>query len=130
MSINKEVWLPVIEDKLFANHEILKTIATDDTPNVVKAGSIFRKVYIPNAGASAGIRVNGTGSESVSRRTDTVLEYALDKFETLPMAVDREDVLSTSYDKVNSVIENMIFSLFYSFYRCHIPNISYEALSL
>lgn len=110
-TVNKEVWLPVIEDKLFVNYEILKTIATDDTANVVKSGSRFRKVYVPQAGASAGIRINGTDGETVNRRTDTALEYALDKFETLPMAVDREDSLSVSYDKVNSVVNTMIGDL-------------------
>lgn len=108
----KETWLPVVEQNLWENnYEILKSLATDDSSNVIRQG-LYRKVYIPNAGTPAAVTVNGTSYPAAkSRRTDVVVDYNVDKFETLPQVVDRDDVLSVSYDKINSIVQDHVGAL-------------------
>lgn len=108
----KETWLPVVEQNLWENnYEILKSLATDDSSNVIRQG-LYRKVYIPNAGTPASVTVNGTSYPAAkSRRTDVVVDYNVDKFETEPQVVDREDVLSVSYDKINSIVQDHVGAL-------------------
>lgn len=111
MGLNKELWISEIQDQLYANFELLKTISTDHTPYMIKNG-LYRKIYIPNAGSSGSVVIDGNSyPAAVSNRVDTSVEYSLNKFETLPTLVSREDLESVAYDKINSVTKQMVGDL-------------------
>lgn len=106
--LNKELWLPVVLDKIYEGYNQMSGISTEDSTFLVKSGSRFRKAYIPNAGSVGNFTKNSTDLVlSASRRTDTAVEYSLDKYEIGPHAVERDDILSVSYDKINSVVSSM-----------------------
>lgn len=107
MAVNKELWLSYIEENFWEPQwNKLKSLAKDDSNNVVKNG-IYRKVYIPNAGTPTDVVVNGTSyPAAVSDRTDTTVDYNVNKYETLPQLVAREDMLSISYDKMSSILDD------------------------
>lgn len=104
-TLHTQLWLNTIEEVLRPNWEILTKIAKNDSINVNKFG-LHRKVYIPNAGEDAKIHKNSV-PVSGSTRTDTAVEYNVDVFRAEPITVTREDALSVSYDKINSIVESM-----------------------
>lgn len=107
--LNKELWLPLVVEKLYDGFNQMSGIATDDSSFLIKSGNLFRKTYIPNAGSLGSLTINdNTLALTPSKRADYAVEYSLDKYELGPHLVDREAVLSTSYDKINSVLNGMV----------------------
>lgn len=120
MSVQKELWLPAIEDNFFAEWEKLTKIAKDDSVYVARNGASV-KVYIPNAGANGAVSVNNTSYPvSVTERTDATVEYAVDSFQVPPVRVGRYDSASLTYDKTASIAKDFMggigeFIMFNSF---------------
>lgn len=106
MSLQKEIWLPVIENNLFAAWEKLTQLGKDDNNFVVKdASSRYYKVYIPQAGSMDGVVVNPTSYPlSVSERTDDTLDYSLDHLAMKPIRLGAWDTSLLSYDKMQSIL--------------------------
>lgn len=106
MALQKEIWIPTIVEKLFADN----TFASRATNH--SAFTSGKRVHVPNAGALPAVTVdNNTYPVSHSERTDTDLYYDLHKYEVGPVRVgDIEDV-QLSYDKRGSVLSGVRASL-------------------
>ena len=110
MSLSKELWHPIVLERLYDGYKQMQSIATEDSGFLIKQGSRFRKVHIANAG---GLGSNITKNDSTlaltpTKRTDVKVEYDLDKYELGPNVIDRETVLSTAYDTINSNVQQML----------------------
>ena len=108
MSLDKQIWLPVVQDNLFEGRDELAAIATNDNIYVVTAGNgIFHKVYIPQAGDPGQLIINPTEFPlQVSERIDDVLEYQLDHLAMPAKRLGKFDLDKLSYDKMASVIND------------------------
>ena len=108
MAIQKEIWLRTIVENLFADDTFAAKAVNDD--QYVNEG---KKVHIPNAGAPSKVQKNrSTVPATVSKRTDTDVEYALDEFTTDPVHIPYAETIELSYDKRNSVISQDRAQLF------------------
>lgn len=108
MSVNKELWLPVVEENFFAEWQKLTSLAKDDSVYVMQAGA-HKKVYIPNAGAAGTIDVNNTTYPvAVEERTDTTMDYDVDSFQMPPVRIGKYDAALLSYDKLASVAKDFM----------------------
>ncbi len=108
MAIQKELWLPVIEENFYSNWGILSQLAKDDSVYVMRNGSHV-KVHIPNAGAGEDILKNNTSYPvSVVERTDVTVEYDVDSFQLPPVRVGHYDAAMLSYDKLSSVTKDLM----------------------
>lgn len=100
MGLEKEIWLADIQANLFKDNQFL-TRSTDHGTFVL-SGKI---VYLPQAGAKATVKKNRTElPATVTRRTDSVISYALDEFTTDPVHIPNIDTVQLSYDKRQSVL--------------------------
>lgn len=110
MSNLTEAWMPVIQENLFAAHEKLGELATDDTNFVVKdAAKKFYKVYLPQAGTAENVIINPTTYPlTVSEREDDTLDYTLDHLVMKPQRLGMFDLSLLSYDKMKSVLNDYI----------------------
>lgn len=108
MSVNKELWAPIIEETLFASYELLSQLATDDAIYVNSSSTgKYHKVYIPQSGDIDGVTVNPSVYPlSVSERTDTTLDYSLDHLAMNPIRLGGYDISLLSYDKMKSIIHD------------------------
>lgn len=108
MAINREIWLPVIEENLFKGVDALAGVATDD--NVYLNA---KTVHIPSAGTAGAVtKDNTTYPVSVSERTDTEVTYSLSNYEVGPIRVNSlVDRAQLSYDKMQSVINDYMGGL-------------------
>lgn len=108
MSLQKELWLPIIEENLFAAWQTLTQLGKDDNNFVVKdASSRYYKVYIPQAGTMDGVVVNPTTYPlAVSERADDTLDYALDHLAMKPIRLGAWDVSLLSYNKMQSILND------------------------
>ncbi len=104
MAVNKEIWLPVIEDNFYSEWEKLKRLGSDDSVYVNN-----KKVYIPNAGAPGDILTNNDSYPvAVTERTDTTVEYDIDSFQLPPVRIGRFDTKDITYDKAMSVARDFM----------------------
>lgn len=122
MAVQKEIWLPLIEENLYKGIEIIANVATDDSSYVSN-----KTVHIPNAGAAPSVsRGNTTYPVSITERTDTDVDYTLTNFEIGPVRLGWADQLQLSYDKstsitndfmgnMNEALRNYFLSQFYSY---------------
>ena len=122
MAVQKEVWIPAIEENLYRGIELIAQVATDDSSYVNN-----KTVHIPNAGAAPNVsRGNSTYPVVVTERTDTDVDYTLTNFEIGPVRLGWADQLQLSYDKVQSItgdfmgnmneaLRNYFLSQFYSY---------------
>jgi hypothetical protein len=124
MSVNKELWLPAIEENFYSQWETLTTLAKDDSVFVMAQGTV-RKVYIPNAGSPGAVVVNNTSYPvDAVERTDSAIDYNIDSFQVPPVRVGKYDAALLSYDKVSSVVadfmggigEHVMFNSFVKWY--------------
>jgi len=107
MSVDKELWLPIIEKNFFTKWDVLTKIAKDDSGNVITAGNTFAKVHIPNAGSAQDVAIdNTTYPVSVETRTDTTVEYDIHSFQMPPVRVGDFEDAKNSYNKRMSVVED------------------------
>ena len=99
MAIQKEFWLPSVQENLFKGIEIIKSVASDDSAYVQN-----KTVHIPNAGSAPNVtRANSTYPVLITERTDATVEYNLTNFEIGPVRLGWADALQLSYDKVSSI---------------------------
>ena len=107
MSLNKELWLPVIEGNLFSRWELLNTLGTDDTGYIVSPQGNNKKVYIPQAGASGGVTINpSTWPRPIQERVDDEHNYTLDHIFVDPIRLGNFDTAHLSYDKMSSILRD------------------------
>jgi len=104
MSVNKEIWLPVIEDNFYSNWEVLTRLGKDDSVYVDN-----KKVYIPNAGAPGSILTNNTSYPvAVEERTDTTVEYDINSYQLPPVRIGKFDTKDITYNKAMSVASDFM----------------------
>jgi hypothetical protein len=96
-----KVWEKYIIEKLRKVNDFLMK-STDDSPFVL-GGAV---VYIPQAGSDPTVEVNTSTYPGVAvQRADSDVNYALDRFRTVPTHVAWEEIQTISYDKIDSVIK-------------------------
>jgi hypothetical protein len=122
MAVQKEVWIPAIEENLYKGIELIAQVATDDSQYVNN-----KIVHIPNAGAAPNVtRGNSSYPVVVTERDDTDVDYTLANFEIGPVRLGWADQKQLSYDKVKSItndfmgnmnegLKNYFLSQFYSY---------------
>lgn len=104
MGIQKEVWLPFIQENLYKGFELVRNVAQDDSVYVTNA-----TVHIPNAGAAADVnRDNTSYPVSISERTDTTITYDLHSFQMGPRRLGWSDSLQLSYNKMSSLAADFV----------------------
>jgi len=103
MAIQKELWIPQIQENLYKGIEAIKMAATDDSAFVES-----KTVHLPAAGAATAItKSNGTYPVAISERTDVDLSYDLTNYEFGPYRIGWSDQLQLSYDKTASIINDL-----------------------
>ncbi len=104
MSVNKEIWLPVIEDNFYSEWGVLTRLGKDDSVYVNN-----NKVYIPNAGTPGEILTNNTSYPvAVTERNDTTVEYDIDSYQLPPVRIGKFDTKDITYDKAMSVAKDFM----------------------
>jgi len=107
MAVQKELWLPVIEENLFAAWDKLTQLATDDNIYVNNGGGTAYKVYIPQAGTAGALHLNPSVYPlTVDERDDTTLDYTLDHLAMTPIRLGRYDTSLLTYDKMQSILRD------------------------
>lgn len=102
MALLKEIWIPTIVEKLFADNSFASRSVNHN------AFTDGKTVHVPNAGALPQITVNNTDYPVVhSERVDQDIEYSLDKYEIGPVRVGNIEDVQLSYDKRNSVLQGV-----------------------
>lgn len=95
-----KVWNKYIIEKLRRNNDWL--MRSSDESRFVLGGAT---VYIPQAGVDPTIEVNTSVYPGVAvQRTDSDVNYNLDRYRTVPSHVAWEELQAISYDKIDSVI--------------------------
>ena len=112
-NLRTEIWQTVIENNFFASWERLKAMATEDNSYVSKPnGQKHFKAYIPQAGMLRKPLINPTQYPlTVDVREDDVLDYQLDNLVMEPEYLNDYDVSLISYDKLSSILEDMVGNL-------------------
>ena len=96
MAIQKEVWIPAIEENIYKGLEIISNVCTDDSTYVGN-----KTVHIPNAGTAPTVsRGNTTYPVAITERTDSDVNYNLTNFEIGPVRLGWADSLQLSYEKL------------------------------
>lgn len=107
MSLNKELWLPIIEEQLFKNDEFMNVVGIDHSAYVNNL-----TVHIPQAGANPTISKNlSTFPVAVGQRTDADLTYNIDLYYSPPIRVGVDETQYLSYDKMSSVMSSSLKKL-------------------
>jgi hypothetical protein len=107
MAIQKELWIPAIEENLYRGIEVIASVATDDSAYVNN-----KTIHVPNAGTAPSVsRGNSTYPVAIEERTDADVEYTLTNFEIGPIRIGWADQLQLSYDKVQSVTNDFMGNL-------------------
>ena len=107
MAVQKEVWIPAIQENLYKGFELLRAVATDDSAFVNN-----KKVHVPNAGAPPPVmRGNTVYPVQATGRSDADIDYSLVNFEIGPVRLGWADALSLSYDKIASITNDLIGNL-------------------
>jgi hypothetical protein len=104
MAVNKQIWLPSIEENLHKGFEVLRTVASDDSAYVNNI-----TVHVPNAGAAPTVtRGNSTYPVAITERADADVDYNLTNFEIGPVRLGWADGLQLSYNKVQSITNDFM----------------------
>lgn len=112
MAVQKELWLPIIEENLFAAWDKLTMLGTDDNIYVNSGNGRAQKVYVPQAGAAGTLEVNPSVFPlSVSERTDTTLDYTLDHLVMPPIRLGNYDTSLLTYPKMQSILRDHMGTL-------------------
>lgn len=103
MAIQKELWIPEIQENLYKGIEAIKVSATDDSAFVES-----KTVHIATAGAATAItKSNSSYPVTISERTDNDNSYDLTNYEFGPYRIGWTDQLQLSYDKTKSIINDL-----------------------
>ena len=104
MSVNREIWLPVIEDNFYSEWGVLTRLGKDDSVYVNN-----NKVYIPNAGEPGSILTNNTSYPvAVTERTDTTVEYDINSYQLPPVRLGNFDIKDITYNKAMSIAKDFM----------------------
>jgi hypothetical protein len=107
MAIQKELWLPRIEENLFQKYELLSTFASDDS---IYANN--KTIHLPSAGTTPSItKGNGVYPVAIGERTDQEVTYDLTNYEIGPIRLGWADQLQLSYDKSQSITNDFMGGL-------------------
>jgi hypothetical protein len=107
MAIQKELWLPRIEENLFQKYELLSTFASDDS---IYANN--KTIHLPSAGTTPSItKGNGVYPVAIGERTDQEVTYNLTNYEIGPIRLGWADQLQLSYDKSQSITNDFMGGL-------------------
>lgn len=99
MAIEREIWLNHLVEGLFADNSFVSKCVNHD------AFVSGKTVHIPQAGADPNTEKNRTQfPATVTKRTDSLVNYNLDSFTTDPVLVPHLDSIQLSYPKRESVI--------------------------
>ncbi|MBQ3690299.1 MAG: hypothetical protein II937_10650 [Bacteroidales bacterium] len=102
MALVKEIWIPAIIEKLFADNTFASRAANHST------FADGKTIHVPNAGGLPPVTVgNTTYPVAVTERTDTDLNYDMSKYEIGPVRVGNIEEVQLSYDKRNSVLQGV-----------------------
>ena len=103
-SVDVEIWANYIIDRLWKDNKFLKYAWNDD--QYVLKGKI---VHIPQPGAAPNISVNRSSFPATAvQRTDTDITYTLNEYTTDPHLVEYSEEVIVSYDKIDSIIGDLI----------------------
>ena len=103
-SVDVEIWANYIIDRLWKDNKFLKFAWNDD--QYVLKGKI---VHIPQPGAAPNISVNRSSFPATAvQRTDTDITYTLNEYTTDPALVEYSEEVIVSYDKIDSIIGDLI----------------------
>jgi hypothetical protein len=103
-SVDVEIWANYIIDRLWKDNKFLKYAWNDD--QYVLKGKI---VHIPQPGAAPNISVNRSSFPATAvQRTDTDITYTLNEYTTDPALVEYSEEVIVSYDKIDSIIGDLI----------------------
>lgn len=107
MAVQKEIWLPIIEENLFAAWDRLSMLGTDDNVYVNSGNGRGYKVYIPQAGTKGVLSVNpDTFPLTVTERSDDTLDYTLDHLAVPPVRLGKFDTSLLTYSKMQSILKD------------------------
>lgn len=109
MAIQKEFWVPAIEENLNKGLEAIRMVSVDDSP--FSNGST---IHIPSAGTSATVsKGNSTYPVAITERTDQEISYTMSNYEIGPVRLGWADALQLSYDKLSSITNDFMGNLSY-----------------
>lgn len=104
--VNQDVWAAEIKEQLFPDNSIVH-VSTDDDKYATA-----ENVIIPVAGANPDVLLdNNTYPLTPVQRVDAIVEYPVQKLETVPTVIVGFEELSLSYDKRKSVMSSHVKSL-------------------
>lgn len=102
---SKEIWLPVIQDNIYADWEKLAQLATDDNVYVTQMPGLGYKVHVPQAGTVSNVEINPSVYPlTVESRTDNTLDYTLDNIVVKPIHLEKFHKDTLTYDKMASIM--------------------------
>jgi len=106
-TVNRELWMPVIEEAFFADFNKISLFATNDDIYVDS-----KQVHIPQSGTMPTVLKNNSSYPlSVNDRTDTILTYDIDSWQMPAVRIGDFDTKDLSYDLQKSVIYNQVGNL-------------------
>jgi len=99
MALQKDIWLPFIEEVLFPMDSFLEQ-SEDDSAYIDGLN-----IHIPQAGATPGMVQNNTNVPlNITQRTDSELIYTMNNYKLVPLVVTDYEKLQISYDKMKSIL--------------------------
>ena len=108
MGLPRELWVQAVNENLFASLSKILPAATDDS--AYKNG---KTIHVPEAGTAAGILKNPARPLTISTRTDNELTYDLDEWVMPPTVNPFPDANQLSYDKLQSLINDIMGNIGY-----------------
>ena len=101
MALQKDIWLPLIEEVLFPEDKFLE-YSTDHSSYIDGLN-----IHIPQAGLSPGMVQNNTSVPlAITQRTDTELIYTMNNYKIVPIVITDLEILQISYNKVASILQS------------------------
>lgn len=105
--VKKQMWLPVIQDNLYASKELLSQIATNDDVYVSQPQGMSWTVNIPQAGAVSGVTINPESYPlPIEVRQDDILSYTLDNIVVKPIHLVKYQTDFLTYDAMASILRD------------------------
>jgi hypothetical protein len=109
MALNKQIWLPVVEEIMWPQNMFY-----DQSVDHTAIGAVFAKtVHVPNAGtfATPVLVNNTTWPLTAEQRTDYDLTYDANTFSNVPLYVNLIELYEFSYPKIVSIVKQMTSAL-------------------
>lgn len=103
MAITRELWISAIEDNLYASLNKVLPAAIDDSSYLHA-----KTVHIPNAGTGGTVLKNPSRPLTVGERTDIDHTYDIDEWVMPPSLVKFAEMSQLSYDKLQSLVNDIM----------------------